>query len=114
MERVFKSDEDEIELEISTHNPMPIYEMHKRLSQQDYQQPTESQRIILPPPIASNTAMSNGSSLNSRLGLFNFLSNSDDVRVQNHYILSNQFYPNSNHYYNLEMVRLIDRGYVLL
>lgn len=79
LERVFKSDEDEIELEISTHNPMPIYEMHKRLSQQDYQQPTESQRIILPPPIASNTAMSNGSSLNSRLGLFNFLSNSDDV-----------------------------------
>lgn len=79
LERVFKSDEDVIELEISTHNPMPIYEMHKRLSQQGYQHPTESQRIILPPPINTNATMNNGSNLTSRLGLFNFLSNSEDA-----------------------------------
>lgn len=93
LERVFRSEEDIIELEITTHNPMPIYEMHRRMSQQVYNpvpkptaaaaaapppslppttvpsQPSvmDSHRIILPPPIQSRGAMG-----------FNFISNSDE------------------------------------
>ncbi|RCK62477.1 Transcription factor VHR2 [Candida viswanathii] len=86
LERVFKSEEDTIELEITTHNPVPIYEMHRRMSQQVYNpapkptpppvaptpalppQSMDSHRIILPPPIQSRNGIG-----------FNFISNSEDA-----------------------------------
>ncbi|KAL6454815.1 VHR1 Transcription factor VHR1 [Candida maltosa Xu316] len=81
LERVFKGDEDIIELEIFTHNSLPIYEMHRMLSSQVYSQPQpqpqvqptileNGHRIILPPPI--NSALNNN-------GQFKFLSNSDEI-----------------------------------